>query len=81
MKQVPPHEGLARGQDGGEDPGDGDHQSGSPLHVGRLYRKEGSGDDQISEILTINHHLILSVPEGNVRKHFSFLEEIFSLKS
>ena len=46
---LPEHEGLAGGQDGGDDPGSGDHDPGSPLHVSRLESPQGPADDQISE--------------------------------
>ena len=66
---VPEHEGLAGGQDGGDDPGRDDHDPGSPLHVSRLESPQRSTDDQISEeeLLindTIKLQLSLSIHVG-----------------
>ena len=46
---VPEHEGLAGGEDDGDDPGGADHDPGSPLHVGGLEGPQGPADHQISE--------------------------------
>ena len=43
----PEHESLRRGEEEGEDPGDGDHQPRPPPHAARVHREQRVADHQV----------------------------------
>ena len=43
----PEHESLRRGEEEGEDPGDGDHQPRPPPHAARVQREQRVADHQV----------------------------------
>ena len=43
----PVHESLRRGEEEGEDPGDGDHQPRPPPHAARVHREQRVADHQV----------------------------------